>query len=171
VPRAIRPLFAVAALLLLVSVVALGIRSSDDAAPTALPDATETGDGTDPGSPAVPSETLFPDDDDAGDPDAPTSPAVPSETLFPDAGENDQDLSGDGDDGTDEADATDGDADADGDGTADPNATGTDDTADPDADTSEERAVDDMPNTGGGAATALGGLVALSAAAGIARRR
>jgi hypothetical protein len=171
VPRAIRPLFAVAVLLLLVSVVALGIRSSDDAAPTALPDATETGDGTDPGSPAVPSETLFPDDDDAGDSDAPTTPAVPSETLFPDAGENDQDLSGDGDDGTEETDATDGDADADGDGTADPDATGTDDTADPDADAAEERAVDDMPNTGGGAATALGGLVALSAAAGIARRR
>lgn len=152
-PRAVRSLFVAAALLLLVSVVALGIRSSgDDRPPSAIGPATDR---------ATEEATDDADGNVTGPTEEPDEPAVPSETLLPDESESPSAEETSTSDGS--VTATDDPSEAavsagDGDGDSRTSATG-------------RRAIDDMPDTGGGTATALGGLVVLGATAGIARRR
>lgn len=188
---ALRPLFAVAGVLLLIALVMLGIRSGDD---TAVPTA---------GGPVSPGETAgelttFPDDPttdpsptaDTSPTDEPTgalSPAEPAVSPTHDATDVDNGTStGPGsDDATDDTteDGTTGsDTGSTGSDTgstgSDPGSDSTTSGTDPDASGSEPSpsdggtgSVDDMPDTGAGAVSVLGGLVALGAATGLARRR
>jgi hypothetical protein len=184
---ALRPLFAAAGVLLLVAVVLLGVRATDDGS---VPSA----DDLDSPSPTV-AQPADPTDDPTGTSEpveVPTSPTPtedetddPSTAGTEDAGTGGTSTGGTSTDGTGTGDGTSDDGRSD-DGTGTTDGTSTDDgaTGGSDDDAAEgdddDRTVvaigrtdgiDDMPDTGGGAASVLGGLLAVGAAAGLGRRR
>lgn len=156
-PRAVAPLFVAAVLILLVGAIVAGVRFGGGDTPTAVgPTETETtptdgvaGEGTDDEteteSPSpTPSPTPSPDQTVTTSPSptetGTTGQAQPGETGSPDTAESP-------------------------DGTASPTPTES-----PTDDDREAVAIDDMPDTGGGAAAALAGFLVLTGAAGLTSR-
>lgn len=157
-PRAVAPLFVAAILLLLVGAIVAGVRFGGEVGPTAVgPTETETtptdgvaGEDTDDGTETEsPSPTPSPDETVTTSP-SPTAtetgttgqaqPGEPGETESPDPAESP-------------------------DGPESPTATES-----PADDDREAVAIDDMPDTGGGAAAALAGFLVLTGAAGLTSR-
>lgn len=152
-PRAVAPLFVAAVLILIVGAIVAGVRFGGEDAPTAVgPTETETTptDGAAPDTTDTETETESPSPTPSPDETVTTSPsptdtgttgqAQPGETESPDTTESP-------------------------DGTASPSPTES-----PTDDDREAVAIDDMPDTGGGAAAALAGFLVLTGAAGLASR-
>ncbi len=144
--QAAKPVVIAASLLLAASLITLGVKagSSDGGDPV-------NGDG-----PVAAGSESEPDAaPDATETDATAAPdASETDSAAPDATEPD-------DDGAPDDSATDGDSGAPDDGASGDSDSGQTDTSD----------LDDMPDTGGGTAMMLGGLVAAGSAVGLRRRR
>lgn len=192
---ALRPIFAAAGVLLLVAVVLLGIRSTDDAptpsadggvspsAPVTQPDDAATGTD-DPQEPVALPTSPAPTETDGPAPDATSSPSedgtAPGGATGGTTGDGSSTGAGSQDQGSGTGGTSAGSGSSDGSGTSDGSESSDGDASDDGGDGEEDRPVvaigegaddvDDMPDTGGGLATVLGGVTVLGAAMGLRRR-
>lgn len=147
-PRAVAPLFVAAVLILIVGAIVAGIRFGDDGAPTAVgPTETETATGPDTTDTDTEAETET-------ESPSPTPSPTDTATASPSPSPTETETGGQ---------AQPGDTESPGDG-ASPSPT------ESPTDGREPVAIDDMPDTGGGAAAALAGFLVLTGAAGLASR-
>lgn len=160
-PRAVAPLFVAAILILIVGAIIAGVRVGDEGGSVAIqptetsgttePDTTDAGSETQAESPSpTPTET------DTGASPSPTASEPGASPSPTETGTSGQAQPG-GTESPSEG-ASPG-------GTASPSATATP------GDDRTPIALDDMPDTGGGAAAAIAGFVVLTGAAGLASRR
>lgn len=156
-PRAVAPLFVAAVLILIVGAIIAGVRFGDDGGPVAIQPTETTTDGTtEPGvtdtdtATETESPSPSPTETDTGASPSPTATDTGASPSPTETGTSGQAQPGETESPS---------------GTASPTET---------ASPSDDRtpiALDDMPDTGGGAAAALAGFVVLTGAAGLVSRR